>query len=54
MGDMIPYSGIPTDKRHIAVLSFPRIEEEPIRRPAIRITVLFPALTRKQHDKWVS
>jgi hypothetical protein len=51
--DMIPYGGIPTHKRHIALLSFPCIEEEPIRRPAIRIPMLFTTLTCKQQDEWV-
>jgi hypothetical protein len=51
--DMIPYGGIPTHKCHIALLSFPRIEEESISRPPIRIAMLFAALTRKQQDQWV-
>jgi hypothetical protein len=51
--DMIPYGGIPTDKRHIPLLSFPCIEEESIRRPAICIAMLFTTLTSKQQDEWV-
>jgi hypothetical protein len=51
--DVIPYGGIPTHKRHIALLPFSRIEEEPIRRPIIRIPILFTAFTRKQQDELV-
>jgi hypothetical protein len=51
--NMVPYGGIPPDKRHIALLSFARIEEESIRRPAIRIAMLFATLSREQQDELV-
>jgi hypothetical protein len=51
--DMIPDSGIPTHKRHIALLSFAGIEEKSIFRPAICIAMLFAAFTREQHKKGV-
>ena len=53
MVDMVPYGSIPTDKCHIALLPFPRIEKESIRRPAIRIAMLFSAFTSKQQDELV-
>jgi hypothetical protein len=53
IGNMIAYGGIASNKRHIPLLSFAGIEEEPIRRPAIGIAVLFTTLPRKQQDEWI-
>jgi hypothetical protein len=51
--NMIPYGSIPTDKRHIPLLSFSRIEEQSMIRPTIGIAMLFTTLPSEQQDEWV-